>query len=121
MVDYKKLQIWERSHVIVLEIYKLTKDFPKEELYGLTSQIRRSSLSIPSNIAEGCGRNSDAELSRFLVIAMGSAAEAEYQLLLAKDLGYIEDLIFKKLDDELNQIRKMLNVFIKKVNARKYN
>ena len=119
MVDYKKLQIWERSHAIVLEIYKLSKEFPKEELYGLTSQLRRSSVSISSNIAEGCGRNSDAELARFLVIAMGSAAEAEYQLLLAKDLGYMDDVIYKKLDDELNQIRKMLNAFIKKVNIRK--
>ncbi|MBK9565566.1 MAG: four helix bundle protein [Saprospiraceae bacterium] len=119
MVDYKKLQIWERSHAIVLEIYKLSKEFPKEELYGLTSQLRRSSVSISSNIAEGCGRNSDAELARFLVIAMGSAAEAEYQLLLAKDLGYMDDVIYKKLDDELNQIRKMLNAFIKKVNVRK--
>jgi four helix bundle protein len=118
-VDYKKLQIWERSHAIVLEIYKLSKEFPKEELYGLTSQLRRSSVSISSNIAEGCGRNSDAELARFLVIAMGSAAEAEYQLLLAKDLGYMDDVIYKKLDDELNQIRKMLNAFIKKVNVRK--
>ena len=80
MVDYKKLQIWERSHAIVLEI---------------------------------------DELARFLVIAMGSAAEAEYQLLLAKDLGYMDDVIYKKLDDELNQIRKMLNAFIKKVNVRK--
>ena len=119
MVDYKKLQIWERSHAIVLEIYKLSKEFPKEELYGLTSQLRRSSVSISSNIAEGCGRNSDAEFARFLVIAMGSAAEAEYQLLLAKDLGYMDDVIYKKLDDELNQIRKMLNAFIKKVNIRK--
>ncbi|MBK7633381.1 MAG: four helix bundle protein [Saprospiraceae bacterium] len=119
MVDYKKLQIWERSHAIVLEIYKLSKEFPKEELYGLTSQLRRSSVSISSNIAEGCGRNSDAELAGFLVIAMGSAAEAEYQLLLAKDLGYMDDVIYKKLDDELNQIRKMLNAFIKKVNVRK--
>ena len=119
MVDYKKLQIWERSHAIVLEIYKLSKEFPKEELYGLTSQLRRSSVSISSNIAEGCGRNSDAELARFLVIAMGSAAEAEYQLLLAKDLGYMDDVIYKKLDDELNQIRKMLNAFIKKENVRK--
>ena len=119
MVDYKKLQIRERSHAIVLEIYKLSKEFPKDELYGLTSQLRRSSVSISSNIAEGCGRNSDAELARFLVIAMGSAAEAEYQLLLAKDLGYMDDVIYKKLDDELNQIRKMLNAFIKKVNIRK--
>jgi four helix bundle protein len=89
MKNFKELKIWQRSHQLVLDIYLITKSFPKEEVYGLTSQIRRSCSSIPTNIAEGCGRNSDAELNRFLVIAMGSASELEYQLILIKDLGYI--------------------------------
>lgn len=81
MKDFRKLQIWEKSHVLVLSVYKQTKSFPKEELFGLTSQIRRAAASIPANIAEGCGRGSDAELARFAQISMGSASELEYHIL----------------------------------------
>lgn len=115
MKNFKELRIWQRSHQLVLDIYLVTKSFPKEEVYGLTSQIRRSCSSIPTNIAEGCGRNSDAELNRFLVIAMGSASELEYQLLLAKDLAYLKIDDYEKLNDELIEIRKMLNMFIQKL------
>lgn len=83
MKNFKELLIWQRSHQLVLEIYIITKSFPKDELFGLTSQMRRSSASIPTNIAEGCGRNSDAEMNRFLIIAQGSAAELEYQIILS--------------------------------------
>lgn len=93
----------------------ITKSFPKEEVYGLTSQIRRSCSSIPTNIAEGCGRDSDAELHRFLVIAMGSSSELEYQLLLTKDLAYLNIDDYEKLNDELIEIRKMLNMYIQKL------
>jgi four helix bundle protein len=86
MRDFRNLQVWEKAHALALSVYKATVSFPKEELYGLTSQIRRSSTSIPTNIAEGCGRNGDAELARFMSIGMGSASELEYQLLLAHDL-----------------------------------
>ncbi len=113
MKNFKELRIWQRSHQLVLDIYLITKSFPKEEVYGLTSQIRRSCSSIPTNIAEGCGRNSDAELNRFLVIAMGS--ELEYQLILIKDLGYIQIESYEKLNNELVEIRKMLNTFIQKL------
>ena len=77
MKDFRQLQVWEKSHQLALGVYKATQDFPKEELYGLTSQIRRASTSIPTNIAEGCGRGTDPEFARFLQIAMGSASETE--------------------------------------------
>lgn len=115
MKNFKELRIWQRSHQLVLDIYLITKSFPKEEVYGLTSQIRRSCASIPTNIAEGCGRNSDAELKRFLTIAMGSASELEYQLILSNDLGYIQTDNYEKLNNELIEIRKMLNTFIQKL------
>jgi four helix bundle protein len=115
MKNFKELRIWQRSHQLVLDVYQITKSFPKEEVYGLTSQIRRSCSSIPTNIAEGCGRNSDAELNRFLVIAMGSASELEYQLILSKDLGYIQFENYEKMNNELVEIRKMLNMFIQKL------
>lgn len=89
MGDYKKYNVWELGHQITLLIYKLTSKFPKEEIYGLTSQMRGASYSITSNIAEGCGRDSDQEFKRYLVIARGSATELEYFLFLVKDLGFI--------------------------------
>jgi four helix bundle protein len=107
--------VWERAHKLTLSIYKLTKEFPKDELYGLTNQMRRSSSSIPSNIAEGCGRDSQAELSRFLQMAMGSSSELEYQIILSHDLKYMDDNVFLNLSEELNQFRRMLNSFIQKI------
>lgn len=118
MKNFKELLIWQQSHQLVLEIYLVTKSFPKEELFGLTSQMRRSSASIPTNIAEGCGRNSDAEMSRFLVIAQGSAAELEYQIILSKDLLYLSLETFNKLSVELTEIRKMINTFMQKIKLR---
>ncbi len=85
MRDFKKYKVWELGHKITLEIYRITKDFPKEELYGMTSQMRRAAYSIPSNIVEGCGRESDAEFRRFLIISQGSASELEYFTILTKD------------------------------------
>lgn len=89
MKDFRKLLVWEKAHYLTLEIYKNTKSFPRDELFGLTSQIRRSSVSIPSNLEEGCGSGTDAELARFSQISMGSACELEYQLLLANELNYL--------------------------------
>jgi len=85
MKDFRQLKVWEKSHLLALAFYKATKDFSKEELYGLTSQMCRASMSIPTNIAEGCGRNTDADFARFLQMAMGSASETEYELILAKN------------------------------------
>ena|SRR5215467_5979134 len=89
MQNFRNLRVWGKAHDLTLRIYEVTRSFPREETYGLTSQIRRSAASIASNIAEGCGRTGKAELRRFLEIAMGSASEVEYQLLLAEDLGYL--------------------------------
>lgn len=108
MRDFTKLEVWKRSHALTLKIYQLTKSYPKEELFGLSSQMRRSSSSIPTNIAEGCGRNSNAQLKQFLTIASGSSSELQYQLMLSKDLGYIPELTFIQLDEEVVQLRKML-------------
>ena len=98
-----------------MRIYKLTSGFPREERYGLTSQIRRSCASIPANIAEGCGSNSDAELARYLQIAMGSASELEYHILLARDLELISNSDYKPTNDEVTQIKRMLTSFIKRL------
>lgn len=115
MKDFKKLKVWEKSHLLTLEVYKATRSFPKEELYGLTSQMRRASVSIPSNIAEGCGRGSDAELSRFCQISMGSASELECQILLSRDLGYLENLLFENLTNMVTEVKRMLTSFIQKL------
>ena len=107
--------MWERSHQLVLDIYKISLAFPKAEIYGLTNQIRRSAISIPANIAEGCGRDSQAELLRFFKIAMGSASELEYEILLARDLNWMDETIYSNISVELISIRKMLNAFIQKI------
>ena len=121
MRDFKKIQVWEKAHQFTLRLYKATSFFPKEEIYGLTSQIRRAAASIPANIAEGCGRDTQAELARFVHIAGGSASELEYHLILAHDLGYIDDKAYPELDSAINEIKRMLNGFEKTVqsNARK--
>lgn len=108
MRDFKKYDIWQLSHSFTLEIYKITSDFPNEEIYGLTSQIRRVSASIPTNISEGCGRNSDKEFNQFLNIALGSANETEYLLILSKDLNYITSEIFESLEKDINQIKSKI-------------
>ncbi len=117
MKDFKKQKVWQKSHQLTLDIYKVTAEFPREELYGLTKQIRRSCASIPANIAEGCGRNSDADFSRFLQIAMGSATELEYHLLLSNDLGILNASDYERLLKEAIEIKQMLTAFIKKLKA----
>jgi len=117
MKDFRSLKVWEKSHALTLLIYKTTADFPKQELYSLTNQIQRAAVSIPANIAEGCGKDSDAELKRYLLIAMGSASELEYFLILSRDLGYLLDEPFHSLTNDLIETRKMLNAFIQKLKA----
>lgn len=117
MKDFRELKVWEKAHALALEVYQRTKDFPAEERYALTRQIRRCATSIPTNIAEGCGRNGDAELSRFMQIAMGSASELEYTLLLAKDLGLLNDSTYKPLADHVGEVKRMLAALIKKLTA----
>ena len=117
MRDFRELKVWEKSHRLALAVYKATANFPKDELYGLTGQIRRSCVSVPANIAEGCGRNGDAELARFLQIAMGSASELEYHLLLSRDLGLVDTAIYEQLARETTEIKRMLTAFIQTLKA----
>ena len=113
MRDYKKLKVWQKSHAFVLKTYKVTSGFPREEMYSLVSQLRRASVSIPSNISEGCGRYGNKELKQFLCIAMGSANEVGYQLLLSKDPGYVQESEYDNLYNEIDEIQKMLASYIR--------
>ena len=113
MSDYKKLKVWEDAHKFTVDIYNITQKFPSIEQYGLTSQIRRSSSSIPTNIVEGSGQLTRSNYIRFLGMAQGSAYEAEYQILLAKDLGYLESDKFNLLNKKIKDIIYMLFGLIK--------
>jgi four helix bundle protein len=117
MKDFRTLKVWEKAHAVTLAVYKATETFPKHELYGLTSQIQRAAVSIPTNIAEGCGKDSNAELKRYFLIAMGSASELEYLLLLARDLNYLPNENHQTLNADLTEVRRMLNAFIQKLKA----
>jgi len=117
MKDFKKLNVWVKAHELVIDVYRMTECFPSIETYGLTSQIRRSGASIPANIAEGCGRNSEPELLRFFQIAAGSANELEYHLLLAHDLGYLSDIDYQRLNDRTNDVKRMLVALYNKIKA----
>lgn len=116
MRDFRKFKVWEQSHSLVLEVYKITSTSPNDERYGLTSQIRRACLSVPTNIAEVCGKRSDKEFARFLDIAFGSASEAEYLILVSKDLNYVDSNTHEKIHSELVAIKKQLYQLIKKIN-----
>ena len=115
MSDYKKYDIWKLSHFLTLEIYKITEGFPKEEVFGLTSQIRRASSSIGINIVEGCGRGSDEDFKRFLRNASGSAFEVEYILLLSKDLNYISEEKFLELSPKAEELKMKISKLILKI------
>jgi len=117
MKDFRSLKVWEKAHALTLAIYKSTEQFPKQEIYSLTNQIQRAAVSIPANIAEGCGKDSDAELKRYSSIAMGSSSELEYLLLLAHDLGYLQPHLYQTLQSDLVETRKMLNGFIQKLKS----
>ncbi len=108
MQDFRNLQVWGKAHHLTLAVYAATVSFPKHETYGLASQLRRACSSIPANIAEGCGRNGKAELRRFLEIAMGSASEVEYHLLLSRDLSYLDYQKHAELDESVKEIKRML-------------
>ena len=118
MQDFRKLKVWDKAHQLALGIYQVTARFPREELYGLTSQIRRASISIPTNLAEGCSRSTDAEFARFLQIAMGSASETEYELLLSLDLGFMTRDKYSELDVATKEEKRMLSSMIKTVRSR---
>ena len=115
MKDFKELRVWSKAHQLTVHIYRLTRVFPRDEVYGLTSQLRRSSVSIGANIAEGCGRRSDGELVRFRQIARGSASETEYHLLLAKDLGFLQEGDFHNAEERIVEVQRMLTSLVQRV------
>lgn len=117
MKNYRELKIWQRSHAFTISLYRATKSFPRDELFALTSQMRRACTSIPANIAEGCGREGDAELKRFLTIALGSACELDYYVFLSHELGYLGESASQPLATEIIEIRRMLGSFIQKLKA----
>ena len=116
--DFRKVRAWDKAHALTLDVYRMTIGFPDCERYGLVSQIRRACSSIPTNIAEGCGRGSDKELARFIDIATGSASEVEYQLQLARDLEYIGEESHINLTNKVTDIRRMLVAFNKAIRAK---
>ena len=117
MKDFRKINAWKKAHELALALYRETGRFPAQERYGLTSQIRRSAASVPTNIAEGCGRGSDADFARFLTIALGSASELEYLLLLSRDLRLLDSPCYDELYVDLVEVKRMLTGFIKKLKA----
>jgi four helix bundle protein len=121
MQDFRNLEVWKRSHELTLAVYRLVKTFPDDERFGLTSQLRRSSTSIGANLAEGCGRGTDADFSRHVQIAMGSACEVEYELLLARDLEYLLSDSYVVLQDEITSIKRMLASLLRTLHTKRQN
>ena len=117
MKDFRDLLVWEKAHKLTLELYKYTAQFPRAELYGLTSQIRRCSASIGANIAEGCGKRGNNEFLRYLQIASGSASELDYHLLLARDLNFLGHPEYRKVESDLVELRRMLTALIRKIDT----
>ena len=115
MRDFRRLHVWVRAHRLTLTLYETTRAFPREELYGLTSQVRRSAGSICANIAEGCGRSGEPEFRRFLLIALGSASELEYHVLLAADLGYLRRPVYQELNTEVTGVKRMLTGLLRRL------
>ena len=115
MVDYKNYKVWQKSHELVIDIYQITSTFPKSEQFNLVSQINRASLSVPTNIVEGCGRETQKELIRFLYISSGSAHELEYLILVSNELKFISTKDSKTLFKKIDEIKKMLFSLIKTI------
>ena len=115
MKDFRKLMVWQKAHELTLSVYQDTTSFPVDERFGLTSQLRRASASIAANIAEGCGRDGDAELERFLTIATGSASEVEYHLLLARDLELLAEADDRRNNEQICELKRMLASLIQKL------
>jgi four helix bundle protein len=117
MKDFRDLKVWAKAHELAIDCYKLTANFPKHEIFGMVSQIRRAGSSIGANIAEGCGRGGNGEFQRFLQMAMGSASELENHLLLARDLQFLDGEIHSRIELQVIEVKKMLAGLIRKVDA----
>jgi len=115
MQDFKKLKVWQKSHDLTIAVYQVSKSFPKDERFGLTSQIRRAAVSIPANIAEGCGRPTGKDRARFFGIAGGSASETEYLLILSHDLNFIDKEAEVELLEKVREIKRMLTSLMSKM------
>jgi four helix bundle protein len=115
MRNYRDLQVWTKAHTLTLDLYQLSRQFPREELYGMVTQLRRAACSIGANLAEGCGRRTQAELARFTRIAMGSASELDYHLLLSRDLGFVKNDDYQRVSTLLEEIRKMLTSLLNSI------
>jgi four helix bundle protein len=117
MRDFRELKVWQKAHQVVLGVYRHSRAFPSDERFGLTAHLRKSATSVPSNIAEGCGRDSEKELSRFMSIAAGSASELEYQLLLAHDLDYLAPDAYAGLNEQVAEVKRMLYRFMQSLSS----
>jgi four helix bundle protein len=117
MQDFRNLKVWSKSHKFTLDVYQATRPFPPDERFGLTNQIRRACASIGANLAEGCGRKSDADMGRFVQMAMGSASEVEYHLLLAYDLHFLPAADYERLNAEVTEIKRMLTALLSTLRA----
>jgi four helix bundle protein len=111
MQDFRNLKVWEKAHSLTLDVYRSTRDFPIEERYGLTNQLRRSCASVPANLAEGCARSSNIDFARFVNNAASSASETDYHLLLARDLDYFSESAYLPLFEKISEVKRMLNAF----------
>src|SRR5215472_572792 len=115
MRNYRDLQVWSKAHDLTLELYRVSRGFPREEMFGVTSELRRAAVSVGANLAEGCGRRTGTELARFVRVAMGSARELDYHLLLCRDLGFMKNDDFERTATGLTEVRKMLTSFLSAV------
>jgi four helix bundle protein len=119
--DFHQLMVWQKSHQLALDVYRISTDFPKSEVFGLTSQARRAAVSIPANIAEGCGRGGDPEFARFLRISLGSASELEYHLLLAQELGYLDKADYATAANATGEVKGMLRRLLAHLSTRDHS
>lgn len=117
MRNYRDLEVWKISHKLTLILYEASRKFPKEEMFGLTSQLRRAAISVGANLAEGCGRRTTPEFARFIRIAMGSASELDYHLLLCRDFDFVSREFYERSSKELVRVRKMLSALLSSVEA----
>jgi four helix bundle protein len=117
MRDFRDLKVWQKAYGLALATYRVTETFPRDERFGLTSQVRRAATSIVANIAEGCGRDGEAELARFCGIALGSASELECELMLTRDLGFMASEEYERVANDVTEVKRMLTSFIQKLRA----
>ena len=117
MKNFRDLQVWHKAHALVLESYKVTNAFPRQEMFSMTSQIRRAAVSIAANISEGCGKQGNGEFQRFLGMAAGSASELEYHFLLSRDLGFIAEIEYERPNSHVIEVKRMLASLLRKVNT----